>query len=141
MCREVVNSMLKQEIGSSGIRGTILNMSSILGISPEPKFFSTVAYAAAKGGIISMSRTMASTYAKDKIRVNVIAPALAMTRMSARASTDPVIAEFMAAKQPLKGGIMDASEVAHTSYFLLNNESSMITGQVVQIDAGWGISG
>ncbi|GAA3612901.1 SDR family oxidoreductase [Flavivirga amylovorans] len=140
MCREVVKQMLKQECDEDGLRGTILNMSSILGISPEPKFFSTIGYAAAKGAIISMSTSMASKYALDKIRVNVIAPGLALTRMSARASKNDDIVNFMKVKQPLIEGVMDAKDVAESSVFLLSNKSKSITGEVLKIDAGWSIS-
>tara|TARA_R110002049_G_scaffold307720_2_gene509209 strand:+ start:38611 stop:39396 length:786 start_codon:yes stop_codon:yes gene_type:complete len=141
MCREVVNQMLKQAPDSDGLRGTILNMASILGVSPEPKFFSTIAYAAAKGAIISMSTSMASKYALDKIRVNVIAPGLALTRMSERASKDDFITNFMKQKQPLIEGVMDAKDVAEASIFLLSRQSKVITGEVLKVDAGWSISG
>jgi len=140
MCREVVNLMLKQDIDKDGLRGTILNMSSILGISPEPKHFSTIAYAAAKGAIISMSKTMASTYAKDKIRVNSIAPGLALTEMSKRASKDEVIINFMKEKQPLVEAVMDAKDVAEASVFLLSNKSKVITGETLKVDAGWSLT-
>ncbi len=141
MCREVVKQMLTQECDEHGLRGTILNMSSILGISPEPKFFSTIGYAAAKGAIISMSTSMASKYALDKIRVNVIAPGLALTRMSARASKDDQIVNFMKIKQPLIESVMDAKDVAEASVYLLSSKSKSITGEVLKIDAGWSISG
>ncbi|BDD01200.1 SDR family oxidoreductase [Persicobacter psychrovividus] len=140
LCREVVNVMLAQEVDENGLRGTILNMSSILGMSPEPKFFSTIAYAAAKGAIISMSQSMASKYAADKIRVNAICPGLALTRMSARASENEEIVNFMAEKQPLVGGVMDAVDVAKTSVFLLSQESKVITGEVLKVDGGWSVS-
>ncbi len=140
MCREVVKVMLQQACDKDGLRGTILNMSSILGISPEPKFFSTIGYAAAKGAIISMSKSMASKYAKDKIRVNVIAPGLALTRMSARASQNEEIVNFMKKKQPLVEGVMDAKSIAEASCFLLSNKSKVITGEVLKVDAGWSIS-
>jgi len=55
--------------------GAILNMASVLGFSPSPRYFDTVAYTATKGGIIAMSRLAAARYAPDGIRVNVIAPA------------------------------------------------------------------
>ncbi|AUP78523.1 SDR family NAD(P)-dependent oxidoreductase [Flavivirga eckloniae] len=141
MCREVISQMLKQEPDNDGLRGTILNMASILGISPEPKFFSTIAYAAAKGAIISMSTSMASKYALDKIRVNVIAPGLALTRMSERASQDKTIINFMKQKQPLTERVMDAKDIAEASVFLLSNQSKVITGEVLKVDAGWSISG
>src|SRR4030095_14274660 len=61
--------------------GTILNMGSVLGFSPSPKYFSTHAYAATKAAIIGFSRSIAAYYAKDDIRINVIAPALVETPM------------------------------------------------------------
>lgn len=140
MCREVLNVMLQQEPGEDGLRGSILNMSSILGISPEPKFFSTIGYAAAKGAIISMSTSMAAYYAAEGIRVNAIAPGLALTRMSERASTNPEIIDFMKVKQPLIKNVMSAKEVAEASIFLLSSKSKVITGEVLKADAGWSIS-
>ncbi|CAZ94400.1 Short-chain dehydrogenase/reductase [Zobellia galactanivorans] len=140
MCREVVRQMLDQDPDNDGLRGSILNMSSILGLSPEPKFFSTIGYAAAKGAIISMSTSMASKYALNKIRVNTIAPGLALTRMSARATQDEAITAFMKEKQPLEGGVMDAKDVASSAIFLLSNQSKSITGEVLKVDAGWSIS-
>ncbi len=140
MCREVVRQMLTQEPDGDGLRGTILNMTSILGISPEPKFFSTIAYAAAKGAIISMSQSMAAKYALDKIRVNAIAPGLVLTRMSERASKNDEIINFMKIKQPLTETVLDAKDVAEASIFLLSNQSKVITGEVLKVDAGWSIS-
>lgn len=62
--------------------GTILNMGSVLGVSPSPKFFSTHAYAATKSAIIGFSKSIASYYAQNNIRINVLAPALVETPMS-----------------------------------------------------------
>lgn len=140
MCREVLKLMLDQEPDENGLRGSILNMSSILGISPEPEYFSTIAYASAKGAILSMTKSMASFYAKKGIRVNAIAPGLALTRMSERASTNEEIINLMKQKQPLKKGVMSAREVADAAIFLLSKESRMITGETLKVDAGWDIS-
>jgi NAD(P)-dependent dehydrogenase (short-subunit alcohol dehydrogenase family) len=79
---------------------SFLNMSSILGIDPEPEHFDTVAYATSKGGIVAMSRSIAASCAKEKIRVNVIAPSLVRTPMSARASEDQNILDFLRVKHP-----------------------------------------
>src|SRR5207245_2486214 len=65
--------------------GVILNMASVLGFSPSPRHFGTVAYTASKGAIIAMSRLAAARYARDGIRVNVIAPGLIDTPMAMRA--------------------------------------------------------
>lgn len=141
MSREVINCMLRQEVDEDGLRGTIVNMSSVLGISPEPKYFSAIAYATSKGAIISMSKTAASFYAKDKIRINVIAPGLTLTRMSTRATENEEIVRFMAQKQPLVGDVMSAENIAEVAVFLLNKHSKVITGQTIIVDAGWSVSG
>src|SRR5205085_420848 len=84
--------------------GTILNMGSVLGYSPSPVFFSTHAYTAAKSAIIGFTKSIAAYYAKDNIRVNVIAPAVVETPMAQRAANDDEILSFIKTKQPLDGG-------------------------------------
>src|SRR5258705_802705 len=71
--------------------GTILNISSVLGYSPSPEYFSTHAYAAAKSAVIGFSKSVAAYYAKENIRINVIAPALVETPMAQRAANDEMI--------------------------------------------------
>jgi NAD(P)-dependent dehydrogenase (short-subunit alcohol dehydrogenase family) len=140
VCREVLRRMLAQPVGENGLRGTILNMASVLGFSPEPRFFATHAYAASKGAIISMSRSMAAYYAPHKIRVNVIAPALIRTPMSQRAQENPKILERMKTKQPLCEDLIEAEEVARAALFLLSDAARVITGDVLTVDAGWSVS-
>lgn len=141
MCRAVIHQMLAQPVGANGQRGVILNMASVLGFSPSPRHFATHAYAASKGAILGMSKSMAAYYAPHKIRVNAIAPALIRTPMSARAQTNPEILEFLKTKQPLAGDLIDADEVARAALFLLGDESRFITGDVLTVDAGWCVSG
>jgi Dehydrogenases with different specificities (related to short-chain alcohol dehydrogenases) len=137
VCREAVRVMLAQSPGDNGQRGVILNMASILGIHPEPKHFDTVAYAASKGAIIALSRTMAASYAHAKIRINVIAPALVRTPMSARASEDRGILDFMKSKQPLVEDVIAVEDVATACVYLLTDASRAVTGEVLTVDAGW----
>jgi len=136
----VCRGVLKYWLGT-GREGTILNMSSVLAFSPQAQHFSTHAYAAAKGAIISMSCAMAAYYAPHKIRVNVIAPGLVRTPMSGRAQTNPDLMEFMAHKQPLSGGLLEADDVAQAALFLLGEKSRHVTGQVIAVDGGWTVSG
>jgi NAD(P)-dependent dehydrogenase (short-subunit alcohol dehydrogenase family) len=136
VCRGVLRHWL-----DNGRPGTILNMGSVLAFSPEPQHFAAHAYAASKGAIISMSLAMAAYYAPHKIRVNVIAPGLVRTPMSARAQSDEDVLEFIAQKQPLSGGMLDAGDVAETALFLLGEQARHITGQVVSVDGGWTVSG
>jgi len=121
--------------------GTILNMGSVLGYSPSPHFFSTHAYAAAKSAIIGFSKSVAAYYAKDNIRVNVIAPALVETPMAQRAASDKEIAEFIRTKQPLDGGrIGQPDDLDGLALYFMSGLSKFTTGQVVAVDGGWSIS-
>ncbi len=140
MCREVVRVMMEQAPGADGQRGSILNMTSVLAAAPEPDHFATHAYAAAKGAITSLTLAMASCYARDRIRVNALAPGLVRTPMSARAQSNPEILDLMKRKQPLQGDLIEADQVARAALFLLGSDSSSITGEIMTIDAGWKVS-
>jgi NAD(P)-dependent dehydrogenase (short-subunit alcohol dehydrogenase family) len=141
LCRAALRQMLKQAPGTDGLRGTILNMASVLGFAPQAGHFATHAYAASKGAILGMSKSMAAYYAPHKIRVNVIAPSLIRTPMSARAQGDPAIQALMKTKQPLAEDLIDAADVARAAVFLLGPGSRMITGDTLVVDAGWCVSG
>jgi NAD(P)-dependent dehydrogenase (short-subunit alcohol dehydrogenase family) len=121
-------------------KGAILNMASVLGFAPSPRYFDTYAYAATKGGIIAMSRLAASRYAPDGIRVNVIAPSLIDTPMAARACEEPAIRAFLATKQPLTGGPGRPEDCSDAAVFLCCDEAYFITGVVLPVDGGWCVS-
>ena len=135
MCREILGLWTR-----NGQAGVILNCGSVLAQRPQSEHFATVAYAASKGAIEAMSRSAAAYYAHAGIRINVLAPGLVRTAMSARAQTDPSITEYIAHKQPLTKGMLSPDEVAKTACFLLRRDSSPITGQVVTVDGGWTVS-
>ena len=121
--------------------GTILNMSSVLGYSPAPHYFSTHAYAAAKAAVIGFSKSLAAYYAKDNIRVNVIAPALVETPMAMRAASDATILDYIRTKQPLAGGrIGNPGDLDGAACFFMSDHSAFTTGQLLAVDGGWGIS-
>jgi len=140
VCRATVRQMLGQEPAANGQRGTILNMSSVLARYPAAEFFGTHAYAASKGAIESFSRAVAAYYAPQGIRVNVIAPALVATPMSARAQSNDQIMAFVARKQPLVGGSLSPDDLTGTALYLLSDDSRAVTGQVIDVDAGWSLS-
>ena len=140
VARAAVRRMLAQAPDASGSRGAVLLMSSALATHPAPAFFATHAYAASKGAVEALARSMAAYYAPAGIRVNAIAPSLVATPMSRRAQDDPAILAYLAAKQPLAGGPIDADAVTATALHLLSPEAAMVTGQVVAVDGGWGVS-
>lgn len=140
LSREALRVMLAQKPHlENGQRGVILNMASILGIHPEPKHFSAIGYAAGKGAIIAMTKAAAAFYASKRIRINAIAPALVHTPMSARASESSAILKFIKHKQPLTAGMIPAADAAAASVFLLTDASRSITGEVLEVDAGWNL--
>ena len=135
MCREVLAVWTKNTQA-----GVILNCGSVLARHPQRDHFSTVGYAASKGAIEAMSVAAAAYYAPSGIRINVVAPGLVRTPMSARAQANPQITEYMVHKQPLTKGLLSAEDVAKTACFLLRSDSSPITGQIVTVDGGWTVS-
>ena len=121
--------------------GSILNMASVLGYSPAPRFFSTHVYSAAKSAIIGFTRSIAAHYASSDVRCNVVAPALFVTPMSARAQESPEILEYLETKQPLDGGRPGApADLDAAVLFFLSDASKFVTGQVLAVDGGWAVS-
>lgn len=135
MCREVLSLWTKNQQS-----GAILNTGSVLARHPQRQHFATTAYAASKGAIESMSLAAAAYYAPQNIRINVIAPGLVHTPMTARAQNNAEITEYMTHKQPLRQGMLTADDIARTACFLLRKDSGPITGQIVTVDAGWTVS-
>ena len=140
VCRAVVRRMLAQDRDADGIRGAILTMSSVLATHPVPDGFATHGYAASKGAIDALTRSMAAHYAAEGIRVNAIAPGLVATPMSLRAQGDPAILAYLREKQPLAGGPIDADDTAELAVHLLSREARRVTGQVIEVGAGWSLS-
>ena len=134
--RAAARQFLKQEEG-----GSVLNMSSVLAFSPASAHFSTHAYAAAKAGIIGLTRSAAARYAAEGIRFNALAPALVETPMSQRAQEDPEIVSFTRRRQPLDGGRLGVPQDADAAVvYFLSDQSSFVTGQILSIDGGWEVS-
>ncbi|MFT4639819.1 MAG: NAD(P)-dependent dehydrogenase (short-subunit alcohol dehydrogenase family) [Verrucomicrobiales bacterium] len=134
--RATVQQFLKQ--GSGGV---ILNMGSVLGYSPSPDFFASHVYAATKSSVIGFTQSIASFYAKDNIRANIIAPALVESPMSERALCNDAIMDFVSRKQPLDGGrIGHPKDLDSAVLFFLSDASQFVTGQLLAVDGGWSVT-
>lgn len=138
--RAAVRRMLGQPHDDVGLRGTVLNMGSVLGWSPSPGHFGTFAYAASKGAVQAMTLAAASRYAPERIRFNLIAPALIETPMSSRAVGAPEIVRFLGTKQPIAGGPGTPADCAEAAVFLCEPASRFVTGAVLTVDGGWCVS-
>ena len=134
--RAAVRQFLKQGGG-----GTVLNMGSVLGAAPSPRYFATHAYASCKSAAIGFTKSLASYYAPHQVRFNLIVPALVETPMSERAKTDERIMRFIATKQPLDGGRIGRPEDLDAAVlFFLSDASKFCTGAVLTIDGGWSVT-
>ena len=119
--------------------GVILNTASVLAFAPAREHFDTCAYTAAKAAVIGMSRLAAARYAASGIRVNVLAPGLIDTPMSARAVQSEAIGSFLRAKQPLFQGPGAATDCAEAAVYLCSDEARGVTGLVLPVDGGWSV--
>jgi NAD(P)-dependent dehydrogenase (short-subunit alcohol dehydrogenase family) len=107
-------------------------------------FFSTVAVgvgmpfhssvAAAKGAIEGFAKSMAAEYA-PKVRINVVAPSLVDTTLAKRLLNNDRKREMMAERHPLKR-VGEVADIANIAVFLLNDNSTWMTGQIVGVDGG-----
>ena len=113
--------------GSSGIAAATAKLATQRGdvvfvVGKEPRECAELP-GELKGAVESMTLAAAGYYAPHRIRMNVVAPSLVRAPMSAGDQSNPAIVEFMKQKQPLKGDLIEADEVARTAYFLLSDDS------------------
>jgi NAD(P)-dependent dehydrogenase (short-subunit alcohol dehydrogenase family) len=98
-------------------------------------FGGSVVYAATKGGIVSMTRGMARTYAPDGVRVNTVSPGGVDTPMMLDGLTDEALAGFVAGI-PL-GRLAQPDELASTVVFLASDHARYITGATINVSGGF----
>lgn len=135
------NQAAVQKFLELGKGGSILNMGSVLGFSPSPAYFVTHAYAATKSAVIGFTKSLAAYYAKNNIRINLLAPALVETPMSERASKNDLIMNFVKTKQPLDGGRNGQPEdLDAAAVYFMSDGSKFTTGQTLYVDGGWEVS-
>ena len=133
---KLAHSLLTMEGG-----GAVVNVSSVHAIQTSANI---AAYAASKGGLLALTRAMAIEFAPDNIRVNAILPGAVDTPMlraglgRGHVGGDDVQERLdNLAKKTVSGKVGTPDEIAHSIYFLADNEqSSFMTGQALVVDGG-----
>lgn len=121
-----IDQMLKQESG-----GAIINNASILGHVGQPNVTS---YAAAKGGVVNLTRSLGVTYAQNKIRVNAVCPGYVETAILENADED--MRKGLVSAHPI-GRLGQPEEIAKAVSFLASDDASFMVGANLLVDGGY----
>ncbi|MEM7485190.1 MAG: SDR family oxidoreductase [Bacteroidota bacterium] len=121
-----------KEIIGKMVEGSSMVFFSTVAVGTGMPFHTSVA--AAKGAIEGFAKSMAAEYA-PKIRVNVVAPSLVDTPLAKRLLSNDRKVEMMSQRHPLKR-VGTANDIASIALFLLSDNSTWMTGQIVGVDGG-----
>jgi NAD(P)-dependent dehydrogenase (short-subunit alcohol dehydrogenase family) len=113
-------------------RGKVINLASVLGAVGLPGY---ALYAATKGGVIALTRTLGVEWARHNVQVNAIAPGWFVTDMNEAAFADPRINERLTRDIPMRRtGRLE--EIGPLAVFLASAASDFMTGQTIFLDGG-----
>lgn len=122
--------MAEQETG-----GTIINVASILGLVGIGKI-PQAGYAAAKGGLVNLSRELAAQWARIGVRVNCLAPGWFPSEITEEMMEDERSVNFIRRHTPMARPGQE-HELDGALLYLASAASSYVTGQVLVVDGGW----
>lgn len=122
-----------QHMIQSGKGGSIINICSLTSFVGVP---TAVPYGSSKSGLLGMTRALAAEWAKDRIRVNAIAPGYFRTDMTDVFYQNEDWQQAMLGKIPM-GSFGDGKDLEGAAIFLASSASSYITGQCIGVDGGY----
>ncbi|MPL78164.1 Dihydroanticapsin 7-dehydrogenase [bioreactor metagenome] len=126
-CKEVGKHMVEQK------SGRIINMASIIGTLGLPEL---VGYGASKGGIISLTKSLALEWAEFNINVNVIAPGFCETSYTENFKQKTELYNFTLERTPLKKW-GNSKDISNACIYLSSDLSNYVTGEILNVDGGW----
>ncbi|KAI0158362.1 NAD(P)-binding protein [Xylariaceae sp. FL1272] len=132
-CRYSIAQMLAQEPHSSGDRGWIVNISSIMALIGGP---SNPSYCASKGAVSSLTRQVALDYAPHRIHVNAICPGYIQTAIFKETTAGETTLEELQHKHPFNGP-GKPEDVASFAVVLASEDAKWVTGTSMAIDGGY----
>lgn len=119
------------QMEKQGTGGSIINTSSCGGLCG---FYDGIAYSAAKGAIVNLTRSCVETYANRGIRVNAVAPGFINTPLIPFLPQS--VQDTMYSKEPI-GRLAEPEEIANVYVFLASDKSSYVTGTTIAADGGY----
>ena len=126
--QEVGKSMIARKLG-----GKIINIASLGSVIGLPN---VVAYVSSKGGVMSLTRSLAIEWAKYRINVNAIGPGYIRTELSQALQNDKKRSDYIVSRIPI-GCWGEPEDLKGTFVFLASSASDYITGQTIFVDGGW----
>jgi NAD(P)-dependent dehydrogenase (short-subunit alcohol dehydrogenase family) len=131
ICSREVGGAMKENGG-----GSIINIASVFALRGTPRYS---AYSASKGGLLSLTRSLAVEWARYKIRVNAIAAGHFATSANEKDLQVPELEKLILSRIPARR-VADPSELGATVCFLASCQSDFITGSTVTIDGGLSVA-
>jgi 3-oxoacyl-[acyl-carrier protein] reductase len=130
LCAQAAGRQMKEQNS-----GKIINVTSVAGLVGT---VGQINYSAAKGGVISMTKSMARELARYNVCANVISLGIVATDMTEKIRSDEKLRDIYMNRILLKR-FAEAEDIAPAFIFLASDESSYITGQLLCVDGGYGM--
>ncbi|KAE8446241.1 hypothetical protein EG329_012466 [Mollisiaceae sp. DMI_Dod_QoI] len=131
-CKYAIAQMMKQEVGPSGDRGWIINMSSVAGLVG---FGGCPAYCSSKGAVAELTKQVAVEYGPHRIHVNAICPGAIKTAMIQPLTDNEDSVKQLLGAHPW-GKFGEPKDVAAAAVFLASEDAAFVTGALLPVDGG-----